>query len=345
MSQPHEPEYPEHIPVAESPHSPPGSAPPPPRTGPAAGRVHIAAPRRRADVMAISALALHVPHTVVGLVAVTCLGFLVESWTGLPAWVTAVSWLLSGALVLHHPTEAFLAHHVLGYRPPSLAEQDRLASPWHDVTARFGVASTAYQLWIHESEKPSAEAAAGHIVAVTSAALRLPPGQLSAVLAHELGHHVAGHSWTALLTFWYALPARLIWRAVRSLYRLMSPSRRLRTRRETKARSQLLLIAILLALLVVYLFPWLLLLALIPPLLAAVRRRAELRADRSAAARGYGPQLAYVLEKFITDEADAKQPAPSDDDRFRPAVSLLSPHPDLHTRLQSLQRYLETHRN
>ncbi|MFH8291410.1 M48 family metalloprotease [Streptomyces sp. NPDC018059] len=344
MSRPHEPEYPEHIPVSESPHSPPDSAPPPPKA-PTVGRIHIAAPRRRADAMAISSLALHVPHTVVGLLAVTCLGFLVESCTGLPAWVTAMSWLLSGALALHRPTEAFLAHHVLGYRPPSLAEQDRLAPPWHDVTARFGVDSTAYQLWIHESEKLSAEAAAGHIVAVTSAALRLPPGQLSAVLAHELGHHVAGHSWTALLTFWYALPARLIWRAVRALYRMMSPSRRILTRKDTKARNQLLLIAVLLALLVVYLFPWLLLLALIPPLLAAVRRRAELRADRSAAARGYGPQLAHVLETFITDGADAKPPAPPDTDRFRPAVSLLSPQPDLHTRLQSLQRYLEAHRN
>ncbi|WP_079074557.1 M48 family metalloprotease [Streptomyces atriruber] len=205
--------------------------------------------------------------------------------------------------------------------------------------------STAYQLWIHESADLSAEAAAGHIVAVTSAALRLPPGQLSAVLAHELGHHVAGHSWTALLTFWYALPARLIWRAVRALHRMTSPSRRTMTRKDKKARNQLLLIAILLSLVAVYLFPWLLLLALIPMLLAAVKRRAELRADRSAAARGFGPQLAHVLEKFITDEAGAKPSAQLEADRFRPAVSLLSAQPDLHTRLQSLQRYLEAHRH
>ncbi|WP_055564547.1 hypothetical protein [Streptomyces atriruber] len=77
--------------------------------------------------MAISVLALHLPHTVVGLGAVTLLGFLVESWTGLPAWATAVGWLLSGALILHRSTEAFIARHVLGYRPPSLAEQDQLA--------------------------------------------------------------------------------------------------------------------------------------------------------------------------------------------------------------------------
>ncbi|TGB11225.1 M48 family metalloprotease [Streptomyces sp. MZ04] len=355
MSQPHEPEYPEHIETPE--HI---VTPSPADTAPRPGRVHIAAPRRSADAMAISSLALHLPHTIASLAAVTCLGYLVESWTGLPVWATAVGWLLSGGLVFHHPTEAFLARHVLGYRPPSLTEQDRLAPPWHDVTARFGVDSTAYQLWIHESGNLNAEAAAGRIVAVTSAALRLPPDRLAAVLAHELGHHVSGHSWTALLTFWYALPARLVWQGARALHRLTTSSRTGRTRRagrragrlrqareareSRESRNELLLLTILLALVVLYLFPWLILLASVPWLLAAVKRRAELRADRCAAARGFGPQLAYVLEQFINDEEAAKSSAADGADRFRPVASLLSPHPDLHTRLQSLQRYLEAPR-
>ncbi|MGA4850644.1 M48 family metalloprotease [Streptomyces sp. G5(2025)] len=296
--------------------------------------------------MAISSLALHLPHTVAGLAVMTCLGYLVESWTRFPVWATAGGWLLSGMLIFHHPAESFLARHMLGYRPPSLAEQDRISASWDDVTARFGVESTAYRLWIHESGNLNAEAPAGRIVAVTSAALRLPPGQLGAVLAHELGHHVTGHSWTALLAFWYALPARLIWQLVRTLHRLTKPLRpSTPTRRALKARNQLLLVTTLLTLVVVYLFPWLALLPLVPVLLAAVKRRTELRADRSAAACGFGPQLAYVLEQFITEEGGSKLSAPPDTERFRPVASLLSSHPDHHTRLQSLQRYLESPRS
>ncbi|MFF4735893.1 M48 family metalloprotease [Streptomyces sp. NPDC001262] len=59
----------------------------------------------------------------------------------------------------------------------------------------------------------NATAAAGHIVAVTRPATdRSPNSQLAAILAHELGHHVGGHPWAAMLADWYALPARTVGR-------------------------------------------------------------------------------------------------------------------------------------
>ncbi|WP_367044295.1 M48 family metalloprotease [Streptomyces sp. Je 1-332] len=267
------------------------------------------------------------------------LAYALQSATGISLWAPVIGWLLSGALIFHRPTEAFLAHHVFGHRPPSLVEAGQLEPVWRDVTARFGADAVTYQLWIAESEELNAEAAAGHIVTVTSAALRLPPSQLAAVLAHELSHHVAGHSWSALLSNWYALPGRLLWRVLQALHRYALPHRRHEAR---EAKRRLLLLAILAGLVLLFLFPWLLLLALTPWLLAAVSRRAELRADRAAALRGFGPQLVAVLQRFITDEEASKPPVPVHrQGRLLPAPSLLSSRPDLHTRLQRLQRQLQ----
>lgn len=358
MSLPYEPEYPEDDPAASPRRPGPASTPEADRIPGApgteasraasaqpeaplahTGRVHIAARRRGADALAVGSLALHLPHAAASLAVVACLAYVLETVTGTPFWGTVTGWLLSGALIFHRPTEAFLAHHVFGHRPPSLVEADQLEPVWRDVTAVFGADPGTYQLWIAESDELNAEAAAGHIVTVTSAALRLPPGQLAAVLAHELSHHVAGHSWSALLSNWYALPGRLLWRGLRALHRLMLPHPR-RQARETNRR--LILLAVLAGLLLAYLFPWLLLLALTPWLLAAVGRRAELRADRAAALRGFGPQLVAVLQRFITDEEASKPPGPMHrHSRLLSAPSLLSSKPDHHTRLHRLQRQLQ----
>lgn len=365
MSKSYEPEYPQHDP-AESPRFPEARPEPSWHAGPEAsrepdttgsqpsataegqdsvehlspvGRIHIAARRRGADALAVGSLALHLPHAAASLLVVACLAYALRSATGIPLWAVVAAWLVSGALVFHRPTEAFLAHHVFGHRPPSLVEAGRLEPVWRDVTARFGADAAAYQLWVAESEELNAEAAAGHIVTVTSAALRLPPGQLAAVLAHELSHHVAGHSWSALLSSWYALPGRLLWRLLRALHRLTLPHRPSEAK---KANRRLILLVCLAGLVLLYLFPWLLLPALTPWLLAAVSRRAELRADRAAALRGFGPQLIAVLQRFITDAEAAKPPDPVHrHSRLLPAPSLLSSKPDHHTRLQRLQRQLE----
>ncbi|MEU6662262.1 M48 family metalloprotease [Streptomyces sp. NPDC046821] len=345
MPQPYEPEYPEHEPAPWPDHPTKSGALPPqqPPTDveeykPDTGRVHIAARRRGADVLAVGSLALHLPHAVASLAVVAAVGYALKLGTGLPLWATVTGWLFSGALVFHHPTEAFLARYVFHHRPPSLVETDRLGPVWRGVAARFGADSTAYQLWINESDDLNAEAAAGHIVAVTTASLRLPPDQLAAVLAHELSHHLAGHSWSSLLSFWYALPGQLVWRALRFLHQRRLPWR---TRSEKKAGRRLVLVAVVIAVVALLLFPWLLLVLVTPWLIAAVSRRAELRADRAAARHGFGPELAAVLQRFITEAETTGRPASDRHDRLVPAPSLLSSHPDHHTRLQRLQRYLQ----
>ena len=275
-------------------------------------------------------------------------------------WVVVLLWLASGVLAFHRPTESILARHLLNLRYPTPRERDRLEPIWREVTARAGVEGQAYELWIEESDDLNALAAAGHIVSVTRFSLKnLPNGHLGAVLAHELAHHVGGHAWSSLLGEWYAAPGRLAWAAVRRLARLgITLGRRL---------NGCLGIALLLAaagtVVAFALAYWFVILALVvaPYLLAAVARRAELRADQHAAALGFGPMLAEVLQTMHTEASGADAPvtasfaARGNTGAFgsvtrahsnRPGLlgKLLASHPDYHTRLHRLAAYLGSDR-
>lgn len=353
MTQPPEPPYPEAVPPPSCPApdpprypAPPAPALPPPR--PPAGhdpthphhidtgqrRIHLTAHQRGADATAIGNLLLHVPNFLGSLVVV----FLVSLLFGDLGLVVVLTWLASGLLVFHRPTESTIARHLLRLRYPTQAERARLEPVWREVTARAGVEARTYELWVEDSDGLNAVAAAGHIVGITSYAMdHLPNGELAAVMAHELGHHVGGHSWSSLLGYWYALPGRLAWRLIRALsvvaYRV---SRSLSC---LGAGVTLLVLGSLTVATVTTLYGLPLLLLAMPYALAAVGRRAELRADRHAAALGFAPMLASVLDKLHRAEqqqaaALTAQYGVRAATRESPLSKLLSSHPDHHTRLQ-----------
>ena len=85
-----------------------------------------------------------------------------------------------------------------------------------------------------------------------------------------------------------------------------------------------------------------------PYALAAVGRRAELRADEHAAALGFAPMLASVLGKLHQEEQRETAALAALNNGVAPEESplskLLSSHPDYHTRLHHLQPYLQQQR-
>ncbi|MFD8390395.1 M48 family metalloprotease [Streptomyces sp. NPDC059680] len=88
-----------------------------------------------------------------------------------------------------------------------------------------------------------------------------------------------------------------------------------------------------------------LLILAVPYALAAVGRRAELRADEHAAVLGFAPMLAAVLDKLHRQE-QAQQTQLAAQNGGRPVeesalARLLSSHPDHYTRLHHLQPYLQ----
>ncbi|QGV79091.1 M48 family metalloprotease [Streptomyces ficellus] len=305
-------------------------------------RIHLSDSQRGADATAIGNLLLYLPHFlcsafVVALVSLVFGGF------GL---ILFVAWLLSGALVFHRPTESAIARRLLRLRYPTAQERARLEPVWREVAARAGVEGRNYELWVEDSDHLNAVAAAGHIVGVTRFAMnRLPNGELAAVLAHELGHHVGGHAWSSLLGHWYALPGRIAWRVLRTVSAVVFRVSRLFS---CFGMGFVLLVFGAIAYATVSTLYGLPLLVLaVPYALAAVGRRAELRADRHAAVLGFAPMLAAVLDKLHQAEQHQQaqaaavaayhgQPPPQES----PLSKLLSSHPDHHTRLHHLQPYL-----
>jgi Zn-dependent protease with chaperone function len=304
--------------------------------------MHFTARQRWIDVTSMARILLHLPAMLISAGLLLVLGYNVLPQAG---WLPTSVWLATGLLAFHQPTENVFARYVLGLRRPTMEEWERLAPVWSRVAADAGVDGRAYELWVEDSDTLNALAAAGHIVGVTRFSLdHLPSGQLAAVLAHELCHHTRGHAWSSLLGYWYAAPARLAWAVARKISAAL-----LRT------GSCLPLVALLIGggILAALAFKlWFVFLPLLvaPYLLAAVSRRAELRADRLAASLGFAPMLVELLSSMhamnqpsepTTGLALSVKPT-SQRSGTPPLLSrLLSSHPDYHTRLHHLRPFLQ----
>lgn len=307
------------------------------------GRVHISAHQRRTDATAVGNLLLYLPNFLCSLLVVSMFSLFFRDL----AFVVIIAWLLSGALVFHRPTESALARRLLHLRYPTPQERAKLEPIWREVTARAGVEGRNYELWVEDSDGLNAVAAAGHIVGVTRFAMNeLPNGELAAVMAHELGHHVGGHAWSGLLGYWYAQPGRLAWRFLRAFSVIV-----FKVSRAFSCFGVGFVVLVLggIAMATVSTLYGLPLLILgVPYALAAVGRRAELRADEHAAALGFAPMLAAVLDKLHQEEQRQTAALTALNNGVAPQESplskLLSSHPDYHTRLHHLQPYLQQQR-
>ncbi|MCX5204847.1 M48 family metalloprotease [Streptomyces sp. NBC_00237] len=310
-------------------------------------RVHYLAHQRGADATALGRLALLLPGFLMSLLVVVLAASILTAVTGLPYWIPTLLWVASGALVFHRPSEDLFARRLLKLHRPSPQDMSRLAPVWREVTARAGVDGSQYELWIEESKELNAYAAAGHIVGVTRFALtNLTSAHLAAVLAHELGHHTGGHAWSSLLDYWYSLPGRVAWRVIRAVMVFTVTFTSYFSWLVTAGLVLFFGFLTLATVTVLYGLP--LILLAIPYLMAAVGRRAELRADQHAAALGFAPMLAEVLYAMEQSEVQARYQlaAARGAKPAEPGVlaRLLTTHPDFHTRLYRLQPHLQGQR-
>ncbi|WP_037884607.1 M48 family metalloprotease [Streptomyces sp. NRRL S-646] len=334
------PQYPMAPPPAPSaPPTPPDPAAHPHHISTDHGRVHIRRDQRRTDATAVGSLLLHLPNFlcslfVVGLVSLFFGGFGI---------VVVLAWLASGALVFHRPTESAVARRLLGLRYPTPQERAKLEPVWREVTARAGIEARNYELWVEDSDSLNAVAAAGHIIGVTRFAMNeLPNGELAAVMAHELGHHVGGHAWAGLLGHWYAQPGRIAWRVLKAFSGFVFHVSRAFGCIGVAVIVMVIGSIALATISSLYGLP--LLVLAMPYALAAVGRRSELRADEHAAELGFAPMLAAVLDKLHQQEqrTEAALTAANGGVKLEESAlsKLLSSHPDHYTRLHHLQPYL-----
>ncbi|MBO0829183.1 MAG: M48 family metalloprotease [Streptosporangiales bacterium] len=258
-----------------------------------------------------------------------------ESVQGVVVLAVAVLFVVSGVLVFLPRTEALFAVVLYRYRRPTEDEARYLASVWTEVTNTAGVNGSRYSLWVRDSDEVNAFAAAGHVVAVTRWALRsLSRQHLAAVLAHELGHHIGGHAWAGLLTYWYSLPTRFVRRVFYLLAYVFGFAMSV-----FRGGVVLLAPAQLLPLLVIAyaaykVHPALLAIVVVPFLLAWFTRLGERYADRFAARIGYGPLLMEVFDGWLRSAMDARRR------RAGIRANVMASHPTCAARIRALQKYL-----
>lgn len=295
---------------------------------------------RRIDASALAGFSLYIPSMLYGFLA---MGLVTGIIGGIPGLIVLIAWLAAGvALLFYRPAETLLAK-VMGLKEPLAAENEKIQASWQAVTAAAGADASRYILRVEPSKGINALAAAGHVVAVTQGALaRLDQDQLTGVLAHELGHHLKGHSEVSILGFWYSLPGRLLNRAFRIAFSVaVAVVDFIGDVAEDGVALKLAALPFFLFGLVIALFAGLLAaLIAIPQSFAA--RRGELRADRVAAELGFKPQIVSGLmalreeELSMTDRSKSGRGLTAAPKRLLERI--YATHPPLDFRIRQLEQ-------
>lgn len=180
----------------------------------------------------------------------------------------------------------------LGLVAPTGPDRVLLDANWRTVCARAGVAAERFMLRIDPSTGINALAAGSSLVAVTPAAVHLPPGELRAILAHELGHHHDHHATLFGVQFWFLLPLIAVDRLLAALARRL---------------ANVPMAGPLVRWLHVVLVTTMMLPIRVVALVAALgSRRAELDADAFCAELGGGSALSRLLSRFEQPEVHVR---------------------------------------
>ena len=310
--------------------------------------------RRGVDWTVLVKIVAMLPSVLVGMVIVLLVAaIIVDSIPALPAWTqwvplgAAVLWFLLGFLWFVPGTQSVIARYFFHFRQPVNAEQRYMEHSWHEVLRRAGIPGrTKYRLWMDDTDDLNAAAAGGTIVAVTRGALRYNGEHLGAILAHELGHHLNGHTYPGLLAWWYGRPlamvrflARMLLRFALGVVRVISYLNAL-VAFAAYITIGLTYLGILYGIVQVILWAWeqswvaVVVLALAIILGPVMNRQAEYRADKMAAQLGYGPALVDVFREW--------QALGFDDHHGRRGVRALylASHPPLHARIRKIEKRL-----
>jgi Zn-dependent protease with chaperone function len=209
----------------------------------------------------------------------------------------ALGEFLFGIVLFSRPVQRFFFVRLLGARQPTGIERAHLEPAWKVVEQQVGIRPGRFVLSVADIDDINAFACGGHMLVVSSFAIEhLTEDELTGVLAHELSHHLGGHTVALTVAQWMSMPilglARL---GIRMRDIGMSVAKRLEDEYATfkligwiinivlTSLSRLLLIGFLLS----------------QSLGEIVGRSAEFQADRRAHAMGFGRELRYALTRVI----------------------------------------------
>ena len=230
-------------------------------------------------------------------------------WMGQWEGLLLVGWVASGVATFSRSGERVAVAVGCGFRRPKPHQVTALAPVWAAAMARAGIEPAGVELYVQRSGELNAYSVGGRSVAVTTGVLRefvarrLGSSEMEGVLVHELGHHLTRATRFTLLSLWLAAPWRFASRLMigiglaavgrrqpRPLLALVTVAVVVIAVVQSVQQGQIAAPALLAAMLVCA--------AGCPLADAWLARRSEFAADRFAAERGAGRQLAAALRNL-----------------------------------------------
>lgn len=212
----------------------------------------------------------------------------------------AVSLLLLGVVLFSRPVQRLIFARLLGARPPTQAEFTKLDPAWRSVAQVNHFPPNRFVLAVAEGDDINAFACGGHLLVVSSYAINnLDGDELSGVLAHELSHHLGGHTIALTIAQWMSLPVITLARVGFWLQRMAQAATNMFADRYP---NQGVRIIGRIATTLISSIAWIFLAGL---MLAqwwsnVVGRAAEYQADARAVGMGFGRELLSALKRVVT---------------------------------------------
>ena len=177
--------------------------------------------KRRVDSSAITALAPVVALLPVWLISTAVFWLPFGLLGGVSYSLFAISLLLLGVVLFSRPVQRLIFARLLGARSPTLAELSRLDPAWGSVAQANHFSPDRFVLAVADGDDINAFACGGHLLVVSSYAINnLDADELAGVLAHELSHHLGGHTVALTIAQWMSLPVIALARVGFSLQRI-----------------------------------------------------------------------------------------------------------------------------
>ncbi len=253
--------------------------------------------KRRVEYSAVTAFAPVLALFPVWLGAVALLWIPCTLLFDVPFTHFAIGEFLFGIVLFSRPVQRLLFVRLLGARQPTEIERAHLEPAWKVVEQQVGIRPGRFVLSVADVDDINAFACGGHMLVVSAFSIEhLTEDELTGVLAHELSHHLGGHTVALTIAQWMSMPILgLAQLGIRVRDIGLRISKRLEVEYATfklvgwiinivlTSLSRILLIGFLLA----------------QSLGEIVGRSAEFQADRRAHAMGFGRELRYALTRVI----------------------------------------------
>ena len=253
--------------------------------------------KRRVEYSAVTAFAPVLALFPVWLAAVALLWIPFNWLFGVPFTHFAIGEFLFGIVLFSRPVQRLLFVRLLGARQPTEIERAHLESAWKVVEQQAGIRPGRFVLSVADVDDINAFACGGHMLVVSAFSIEhLTEDELTGVLAHELSHHLGGHTIALTIAQWMSMPILgLAQLGIRVRDIGLRISKRLEGEYPTFKLVGWIINIVLTSLSRVLLIGFL----LAQSLGEIVGRSAEFQADRRAHAMGFGRELRYALTRVI----------------------------------------------